>query len=168
METSSLKVLLANGRPEFWKELRALTQCARGFAELFVLSSWRKKARARKLPPPGPVVPPLKLALLGGCSLYPLHELLEHLCEIQGTPVDVWLGGYDNYVSEIMDEAGELYAFAPHVVFLLPAGHRCKYSGPLTGPRAAQQAEAAKQRTPCWPWPARSTRGPGPKSSSPI
>lgn len=144
METSSLKVLLANGRPEFWKELRAMTQCARGFAELFVLSSWRKKARARKLPRPGPVVPPLKLALLGGCSLYPLHELLEHLCEIQGTPVDVWLGGYDNYVSEIMDEAGELYAFAPHVVFLLPAGHRCKYSGPLTGPRAAQQAEAAQ------------------------
>jgi len=73
-----------------------------------------------------------------------LHDLLEHLCEMQGTPVELWQGDYDNYVSEIMDESSELYAFAPKVVLLLPAENRCKYSGLLTDSRAAQQAEAVK------------------------
>jgi FkbH-like protein len=144
MDTSSIKTLLLNGSPEFWTELRAMTGRARDFEELFLLSSWRKKAHARKLAPPGPGVRPLKLAMMGGSSLYPLHELLEHLCETQGTPVEVWLGDYDNYVSEIMDEASGLYSFAPEVVCLLPAENRCKYSGRLTDSRAAQQAEAAR------------------------
>jgi FkbH-like protein len=144
METSSLKKLLLDGSPEFWTELRAATHLARDFEQLFLLSSWRKKAHVRKLARPGPVVPPLRLAMLGGSSLYPLHELLEHLCEMQGTPVELWLGDYDNYISEIMDQAGELYSFAPQVVFLLPAANRCKYAGHLTDPRAVQQAAATQ------------------------
>jgi FkbH-like protein len=144
MEFSCIKTLLMDGNPEFWTELRTMTHRARDFEELFLLSSWRKKAHVRKLARPSPVVPPLKLAMLGGSSLYPLQELLEHLCETQGTPVELWLGDYDNYVSEIMDEASELYSFSPHVVLLLPAENRCKYSGQLTDPRAAQQAEATQ------------------------
>ena len=144
MDLANLKSLLLNGRPEFWPQLTALTGQARDFEELFLLSSWRKKAEARKLSPPVPPGPPLKLAILGGYSLYPLHELVEHLCAMQGTPVEVWLGDYDNYVAEIMDEGGGLYAFGPQVVLLLPAESRCKYSGRLADPRAAQQAEAAQ------------------------
>jgi len=144
MEISDLKALLISGNPDFWPKLAALTGQAHDFEELFLLSSWRKKARARNLARPGPEIPPLKLALLGGCSLYPLHELLAHLCEIQGTPVEVWLGDYDNYVAEIMDETSGLYAFAPNVVWLLPAEGRCQYSGALTDPRTVQQAEAVK------------------------
>jgi len=144
MDLANLKSLLLNGRPEFWPQLTALTGQARDFEELFLLSSWRKKAEARKLSPPVPPGPPLKLAILGGYSLYPLHELVEHLCAMQGTPVEVWLGDYDNYVAEIMDEGGGLYAFGPQVVLLLPAESRCKYSGRLADPRAVQQAEAAQ------------------------
>jgi FkbH-like protein len=144
MSILNLKPLLLNGSPEFWPQLTAMTRQAKDFEELFQLSSWRKKALARKLTPPGPTDPPVKLAILGGYSLYPLHDLLEHLCSSQGTPIEVWLGDYDNYVSEIMDEAGQLYSFAPQVVLLLPAESRCKYSGPLTDARAAQQAEATQ------------------------
>ncbi len=144
MDIANLKTLLLSGSPDFWPQLTVQTGQARDFEELFQLSSWRKKAHARKLATPARSAPALRLAILGGYSLYPLHELLEHLCELQGTPVEVWLGDYDNYVSEIMDEAGELYTFAPRVVLLLPAEHRCKYSGPLTDPRAAQQAEAVQ------------------------
>ena len=144
MDILDLKSLLLKGSPEFWTRLTAMTGQARDFEELFLLSSWRKKALARKQTPPGPATPPVRLAILGGYSLYPLHDLLEHLCSSQGTPVEVWMGDYDNYASEIMDEAGELYSFAPQVVLLLPAEGRCKYSGPLTDARAAQQAEAAQ------------------------
>ena len=144
MDIASLKPLLLNGSPNFWHQLKAMTLQARDFEELFLLSSWRKKAHARNLLPPVSPKPAIRLAILGGCSLYPLHDLLEHLCEIQQTRVELWLGDYDNYVSEIMDESSELYAFAPQIVLLLPAENRCKYSGKLTDPRAAQQAEAVK------------------------
>jgi FkbH-like protein len=144
MKTEALKSLLLAGNSEFWTQLSVLSEQASDFDELFLLSSWRKKAHARKLARPGTIPSSLKLAILGGYSLYPLSELLEHLCEIHGTPAELWLGDYDNYTSEIMDGASELYSFAPQVVFLLPSASRCKYSGQLTDPRAAQQAEAAQ------------------------
>lgn len=144
VEIPNLKNLLIKGEAEFWPQLKTFTAQAKDFEELFLLSAWRKKAHARQLAAPALGGKPVRLAILGGYSLYPMHELLEHLCEIQGTPVELWLGDYDNYVSEIMDETGELYAFAPQIVLLLPAENRCKYSGLLTDPRSAQQAEAVQ------------------------
>jgi FkbH-like protein len=142
MEISQAKNLLLSGDPEFWAQLKSLTRSARDFEELFLLSSLRKKAHARKLSPPKPPKETLRLAILGGYSLYPLHELIEHLCEVEKFPVALWQGDYDNYISEIMDDGSELYSFAPQVVFLLPAERRCTYTGKLTDPRELVQAEA--------------------------
>ena len=143
MDVSELKSLLLNSDPAFWQRLAALTrEDGRDFAELFLLSSWRKKAHARKVTFAGKPCEPIRLAILGGYSLYPLHELIEHLCEVQGTPVELWQGDFDNYISEIMDHASELYTFAPQVVLLLPSENRCKYLGQLTDGREIQQAEA--------------------------
>ncbi|MGA2248214.1 MAG: HAD-IIIC family phosphatase [Verrucomicrobiota bacterium] len=144
MDIAKLKELLRSGDQGFWNELKGLTRTARDFEELFLLSSLRRKAHARKLPPPGPPGAKLRLAILGAYSLYPLHELIEHLCEMENLPVELWQGDYDNYLSEIMDQEGELYAFAPQVVILLPAERRCVYTGRLTDPRPAQQAEAQR------------------------
>ena len=145
MDFSELKTLLLNGDPRFWEHLLALTRQAAAFDELLFLSSLRKKAHARKMSPPVAAPIKIRLALVGGYSLYPLHELLEHFCEIQGTPIELWLGDYDNYISEVMDDDSELYAFKPQVVFMLPAERRCVYTGKLTDPRELVQAEA--QRT---------------------
>ena len=87
-----LKPLLLNNSPDFWPQLKAMTSQARDFEELFLLSSWRKKAHARKLAPLAPPKQAVRLAIMGGCSLYPLHDLLEHLCEIQEIQVELWLG----------------------------------------------------------------------------
>jgi FkbH-like protein len=142
MEVAPLKNLLLKGDPEFWAQLKSLTQSARDFEELFLLSSLRKKAHARKLLPPKPPKEKLRLAILGGYSLYPLHELIEHLCEVENLPVELWQGDYDNYISEIMDDDSGLYTFAPQVVFILPAERRCTYTGYLTDARELQQAAA--------------------------
>ena len=144
MDISQLKTLLLNGNAEFWTQLSSLTRSARDFEELFLLSSLRKKAHARKLVSPLADAKKIRLAILGGYSLYPLHELIEHLCEVNGLPVELWQGDYDNYISEIMDDDSELYTFAPHVVFLLPAERRCTYTGNLTDARELQQAEAQR------------------------
>ncbi|HEV2694103.1 MAG TPA: HAD-IIIC family phosphatase, partial [Verrucomicrobiae bacterium] len=137
-----LKTLLLAGDPNFWSVLGRATGEARDFEELFLLSSLRKKAHARKLAPPNSSAEKIRLAIVGGYSLYPLHELIEHLCELAGMPVELWKGDYDNYISEIMDDASGLYAFAPQVVFILPAQRRCVYGGRLTDAREMQQADA--------------------------
>jgi len=144
MDFSEIKKLLLANDPEFWARLKTQTHSARDFEELFLLSSLRKKAHARNLPGPNSSAKTLRLAILGGYSLYPLHELIEHLCEVDGLPVELWQGDYDNYISEIMDDDSELYTFAPNVVFMLPAERRCTYTGHLTDARERQQAEAQR------------------------
>jgi FkbH-like protein len=144
MDLSPLKNLLLKGDPEFWEQLKTCTRSARDFEEMFLLSSLRKKARARKVLSPKPAGEKLRLAMLGGYSLYPLHELIEHLCEVENFPVELWQGDYDNYISEIMDDDSKLYSFAPQVVFLLPAERRCTYTGNLADPRELPQAEARR------------------------
>ncbi|MEI6339320.1 MAG: hypothetical protein WCQ57_12180, partial [Verrucomicrobiota bacterium] len=145
MDSAKLKELLLNDDPEYWSLLKLLTGQARDFDELFLFSSLRKKAHARQLARPGLLHDKIRLAVLGGYSLYPLHELIEHLAETQGITVELWKGDFDNYVAEIMETYSALYEFAPHVVLLLPSENRCKYPGELIDTREAQQAEA--QRT---------------------
>ena len=53
----------------------------------------------------------------------------------------LWLEDFDNYTSEIMDEASGIHAFQPQVVLLLPSEQRCKYPGNLTDSRETQQAK---------------------------
>ena len=144
MDAGPLKHLLLQNDPAFWAQLSSLTRSARDFEELFLLSSLRKKAQARGLTPPKPPPEKLRLAILGGYSLYPLHELIEHLCAVENLPLELWQGDYDNYISEIMDDSSELYAFAPQVVFILPAERRCVYTGRLTDPRELPQVEAQR------------------------
>lgn len=145
MNLSDLKDLLLRKDAAFWDMLASLTAQATEFDELFMLSSLRKKAAARGLTRPGPSGAPgspLRLAVLGGYSLYPLHELLTHLLETAGTPYELFVGDYDNYISEIMDADSALYAFKPQVVFLLPGAQRCRYSGAITDAREVVQAAA--------------------------
>lgn len=140
MDFNKLKTLLLNGDPEFWPALALLTRQARDFEELFLLSSLRKKAYSRNLARKS--AEKLRLAILGGYSLYPLHELIEHVCDTEGFPIELWKGDFDNYISEIMDEGSGLYAFAPQVIFLLPSERRCTYTGKLTDVRELVESEA--------------------------
>jgi FkbH-like protein len=144
MDIAPLKTLLLSGDAGFWKELSFLTRSARDFEELFLLSSIRKKAHTRNLARHASANKKIRLAILGGYSLYPLHELIEHLGEVNGLAMELWQGDYDNYISEIMDDDSALYAFNPHIVFLLPGERRCAYTGPLTDARELPQAEAQR------------------------
>ena len=140
MNLDKIKNLLVNQQPDFWPELASLTHQAAGFDELLVLASLRKKAEARGLPRPGGTALPLRLAIVGGCSLYPLHLLVTHLLATAGVTCELFLGDYDNYVAEIMEADGALTKFRPAVVCVLPGGQRCKYQGALTDPRATVQS----------------------------
>jgi FkbH-like protein len=142
MDLVEIKDLLRRNDPEFWPHLKRLTAQAVDFDDLIFLSSLRRKAAARGLVRPGQAAP-LRLAILGGCSLYPLHELLSHLLETDGFACDLFLGDYDNYVSEIMDPESGLYSFRPQVVLVIPGVQRCRYAGAITDSREEAQAAAS-------------------------
>jgi FkbH-like protein len=144
MTRVEIKALLAAGNPEFWDRLSTLTREATEFDQLFQLSTLRRKAHARNVPhlPGAKEQKKFRLALIGGYSFYPLRELLEHIAEMEGAPYELWVGDFDNYIAEIVDDTSALYAFAPQAVLLMPSETRCKYPGKLTDSRDLQQAEA--------------------------
>src|SRR5438874_5182057 len=147
MDLAQLKTLVMRNDSAFWSALGQATAQAREFSDLIALSALRKKAVACGLNRPGDVPKSLRLAILGGCSLYPLHELLTHMLEASEISCELFVSDYDNYVSEIMDTDSALYQFKPQVVLLLPSLQRCKYSGALTDKRGAIQTCATASAT---------------------
>ena len=137
-----LKQLLLASDPAFWDGLATATAATARFDELSFLSSLRKKAVARGLARPDVQPVPLRLAMLGGCTLFPLHELTVHLLDSAGLQVELFVGDFDNYVAEITEEGSALYEFKPDMVFLLPGAQRFRYTQPLIDSRSTVQAAA--------------------------
>lgn len=141
-----LKEMLRDRRPEFWSELRRLTEQARNFEDLLPLSTLRKRAFKDGLHPDSRT--PLRLAIVGGCSLFPLHDLVEHFLHSGGElafEAKIFLGDYDNFVAEILEPAGTLYEFKPELILLIPAYQRCRYPGPLSDAAERQTGHARQQ-----------------------
>ncbi len=144
---SDPKSLLAESDPRFWMALREQTTRAASFDEVLPLSTMRRKALRRRVPwPEGATPAPLKLAIVGGCSLFPFHDLLEHLLMAPASggafQANLFLGDYDNYTPEILEKDSPLYAFAPETVLLIPSFQRCRYQGRLADPADAQRDQA--------------------------
>lgn len=137
-----LKNLLLEGDPLFWSQLAERTRNASEFDQLLFLSSLRKKAIGRGFPRPGPANEPVRVGLVGGCSLYPMSELLEHLLDAAGSPVTLFSGDYDNYTAEIADPTSELKAFRPEVLCILPSTRLGKPSAQPLDARETIEAEA--------------------------
>jgi len=141
-----VRELLAQRSPEIWSALRAATRAASDFSEVMALATLRKKAQRAGIP--GGVDRTFRLAMVGGSSLYPLHELVQQMVGAGSSTAwwdtELWKGDYDNYISEILDPESELYAFKPDVILLIPSSQRCAYHGPMTDPQELQRAEATK------------------------
>jgi len=140
MNLADLKTLLREKDPRFWADLRRMTGEATEFDDLIVLSSLRKKALARGFEPAAKSGQTVRLAILGGYSLYPLHELLVHFLAVEGIGCELLVGDYDNYAAEIMEPESALYHFRPQVVFLVPSARRCRHAGELADTSAEARA----------------------------
>ncbi|MBI3543822.1 MAG: HAD-IIIC family phosphatase [Deltaproteobacteria bacterium] len=140
LDDAALESLAAARKPELWAQLRARTRAAATLEELLFLSNLRKKAAESGLAPEVAKPNPLRLAVVGGYTLFPFHEALEHLLSVEGFQAELFVGDYDNYESEILNPVSLLYAFKPDIIFVLPSDRRCRYTGSLLDAREAQQA----------------------------
>lgn len=141
-----VRELLAQRSTEIWPALRAATRNATDFSEVLALATLRKKAQRAGIG--GGSDKTIRLAMAGGSSLYPLHELVQQMIGAGSATgwwdTELWKGDYDNYIAEILDPESELYAFKPDVLFLIPSSLRCVYQGSLTDAPELQRAAAAQ------------------------
>ena len=136
-----LKALLKAGDPTFPQLLQEETQGATQFSQLLALNTLRKHAETRNLV--SETRSKLRLAIIGGPTLRPLADLVEHFAAtLLNVNLELFTGEFDSYTSEIMDPEGELYEFKPEVIFILPSESRCQYTGSLADPINAQRAQA--------------------------
>ena len=137
-----LKRLLLDGDASFWVRLSEQTSTASRFDQLLFLSSLRKKALARGLERPERNGGAVRIGLIGGVSLYPLSELLEHCLDAAGVAVEIFSGAYDNYTAEIADPSSDLYAFEPNVVCVIPSPRLGQPTGGPLDSRESLEEEA--------------------------
>jgi FkbH-like protein len=139
---AELKDAILRKDPQFFSLLRDQTLAARACEKVLLLSSLRKRAAQKGLLPEQQT---LRIAIIGGYTLYPLNELIGHYLAAARFPIsynaEILLGDYDNYISEIIDESSPLYDFKPEVIVFLPSHRRCQYSGHLLDAREKQEAE---------------------------
>jgi len=140
-----LKALLEANNSAFWDELDVLTQASTEMEELLELSVWRQ--RAQKKLPPKTGNKPLRLALLGGCTLHPLQSLLVQLLHANRITPSVFTGEFDNYPAELSMKSGNLSQFRPETIVVIPSVEQCHYRGSVLddrsviGPAAVNVAE---------------------------
>jgi FkbH-like protein len=128
----ALKNLLLNRDENFWRLLAEKSLSAASFNELITLSALRKKAvKIGVEESSSPPSKALRIALIGGSTLFPLSDLVEHLLRVTVGKVEIFVGEYNNYRSEILDQESDLYEFAPDFVIVLPDEQSCKYTGRL-------------------------------------
>jgi FkbH-like protein len=123
------------------QSLLADTRIATKFGE--ILGLHRKRLRAQRDGRWSGEGAPVRLGIVGGCTLRPLADLIEHFAAVFGNaPVETWTGDFDNYVSEILDPQSDLYAFKPNVVLVIPSESRCRFTGPVNAAIEDQEAHA--------------------------
>lgn len=140
-----LRRLLKDRDDRFWDLLRSRTEEADSFGEMVFLSGLRKKASAAGFDDPrSDPEESLKIALIGGSTLFPLSDIIEHAVSVRSGVVSVHTGDFNNYRAEIDDPGSPLYDFGPDLVFVLPDDSTCRYTGRLTdGPeRVAEEIES--------------------------
>jgi FkbH-like protein len=131
-QIEELNLLLQNRSELLLPKLRSNSEAAVSFKELILLSTLRKKAKRRGLFCPDPARNAIKVAVVGGSTLYPLSEFVEHMLEVTVGPVELMTGEYNNYRSEILDSDSYLYKFRPDCVVIIPEEKTCRYLGRLT------------------------------------
>lgn len=128
----TLSKLLSNNKGAFWQSLINYTDAATTFNEMISLAAIRKKAlKSGDIPMPSGLDSTLRIALIGGNSLYPLSSLLEHVVSLKIGRAEIFTGDFNNYRAEIVDTSSKLYQFNPDIVVLLPDNSICRYTGTI-------------------------------------
>lgn len=111
-----LKDQLKAGNPPSIEDVKATFNELTCFKDIFLL----KRIFDRSEKTNGPSGKEIKVAIIGGVTLYPLYDLLQFYFNLSGKNYKLFIGEYKNYYEEILNPESELYQFAPSVVLFIP------------------------------------------------
>jgi FkbH-like protein len=138
----NLKELLSRRDPRFFHALADASAAAHTSEEVLLLASLGKRAARQGFIPARQS--PIRIAIMGGYTPFPLNELLGHFLAnglSTSWKAEFLLGDYDNYVSEIVGQFSRLDEFKPEVILLLPSHRQCRYNGLWLDAREKQEAQ---------------------------
>src|SRR5579859_1375044 len=99
-----------------WDEAVALANARLNFVLTETLDG--RVRRHFKQPPPGLSTKPLRLALLGSCTLTHLHSAIRVAGLRRGLWIDTYESDYGQYLQELSDPGSALHDFQPNAVLL--------------------------------------------------
>ena len=134
-----------------WAEAVALANLRLDFVRTNALD---QTVRARfDAPPPGLAAKPIRLALLGSCTMAHLHAAIRVAGLRRGLWIDIYENDYGQYMQELTDPDSGLHRFAPTAVLLaLDAHHLAAGSDAVLSAAEADAlvAERLDQISECW------------------
>ncbi len=131
-DAANLKQLLSEKSDAFWDELRQATLKSNTFEDLYSLCTLRRRALAQGFAESPSAAEEIRIAIIGGYTFYPLNLLIEQTLFARRLKSQIWIGDYDNYVAEILDDSSALYSARPDFVILIPPAIRYRYSGNIS------------------------------------
>jgi FkbH-like protein len=137
---------------EAWTEAVALANLRLDFVRTNALEQTVRMLFAAK-PPAGTGTKPIRLALLGSCTMAHLHGAIRVAGLRRGIWIDIYENDYGQYMQELADTDSALHEFLPNTVLLaldahhLTAGLSAQF-GPAEGEAAVE--EQTGRIAECW------------------
>jgi FkbH-like protein len=141
---TEIKSLLREGDSRLWPDLVQRCLHIGDLESAVALCALRKKAKRSAIPEKRQLEK-LRIAFIGGYTLHPLTDVAELLLWASGYDCEVFVGEYDAYVSDILNEQSPLYSFQPQVTFVLPSEFRCVSTASVVDSQQVQREAALKQ-----------------------
>ena len=146
-----LKALAGKGS-DAWDDAVAMANHQLDFIQTNALDE-RLRAALGDTPPGGLATKPVRLALLGSCTLTHLHAAIRVAGLRRGIQISIYENDYGQYLQELSDPESALHAFKPTVVlFALDAYHlTAGFHAAMEPSDAAAALEEVKSRIKrCW------------------
>lgn len=140
--TTEKRDMLNRGDPELWNIVASEARTCKSFTETLALMNWAKRASLngirikRKMKK-------MRLAIVGGPTLHPLHELIHFFLYLNGYDCDVFVGAQNSFIQEMIDTTSRLHRHKPECLLVVPGSEYSSSSEDLV---ADPDQYAAKAR----------------------
>ncbi|MCO6437783.1 MAG: HAD family hydrolase [Phycisphaerae bacterium] len=136
------KLISAGDAASAWSRVRALAQTCADYTALLSLARQADRLEKEAGPPKG--LTPVRLALLSGATIDLLAKPLRLALLARGIAAEIHVGGYGQFVQEMIDPASPVTAFGPRIAVVVNTPYNLP-AWPEIGTGQADAVELAEQ-----------------------
>ena len=123
------------GVQSLWADLGEMAQSVTDVGQMLTFAALEKKARKATIEDEASSRrTKIRIAFIGAGTMHPLVDFVVAFLSVAGHDATIFVGDYDNAVSEVLTQHSALYAFSPDVVVFFPSPIQRPAKMPLTAP----------------------------------